>query len=113
LQERSSDTVRVFFPKLNRDQLICKLRRAAELASRVLNIKKVVLFGSWAKGNYTAFSDVDILVNYAGKKIKNDLSIISKVLRIPNIELFVYAEEEYVKLRSLENLIVKEAKNTG
>jgi predicted nucleotidyltransferase len=105
--------VKVFFPKLNRDKLIGKLRRAAELASSVLDIKKVILFGSWAKGNYTAFSDVDVLIIYGGKKIKDDYSLISKVFRIPNIELFVYTEDEYVKLKSLESSIVKEAEKHG
>ena len=46
-------------------------RNFAEEVKRVLPVEKAVLFGSWAKGYATEFSDVDIcffLANYAGKE---------------------------------------------
>jgi predicted nucleotidyltransferase len=113
MRKRSSSTVRVYFPELSRDELIVRLGRAAERLSKLLDLKKVVLFGSWARGKYTAFSDVDVLIVYGGRKVGDNYLVCSRIFRVPRIELFVYAEDEYVKLRSSGSSICREVERHG
>lgn len=64
----------------------------------------VVLFGSYAKGNYTAGSDVDLLVVCKGEKRDDAFSLVKKVLSIPRLEPHVYTEDEY---RQMEETLAK------
>ena len=67
--------------------------RLPELQQK-LPLLKVVLFGSYAKGNYTAGSEVDVLVVYRGSPRLDAYEIVWRTLRIPRLEPLVYAEEE-------------------
>ena len=55
-------TVRVFFPKFDRAELIRQLKERMTDLDQKLRLLRVVLFGSYAHGNYTVASDVDLLV---------------------------------------------------
>ena len=57
-------SVLIFFPKFDQAELIRRLwDRMADL-DEVLPLLQVTLFGSYARGNYTVASDVDLLVVY-------------------------------------------------
>jgi predicted nucleotidyltransferase len=45
-----------------------------------LPLSRVVLFGSFANGNYTVSSDVDLLVVYKGKAKHEAFSIVKKTM---------------------------------
>jgi predicted nucleotidyltransferase len=64
-----------------------------------LPLKKVILFGSYAKGNYTAASDVDLLVVYGGGERRDGYAVCKKTLKIPHLEPHVYSEREYVEMK--------------
>ncbi|RLI06938.1 hypothetical protein DRO32_04745 [Candidatus Bathyarchaeota archaeon] len=64
MPEGSSSTVRIFWPELNREELIKRIREGIKSVLNVLPITKVVLFGSYARARHTAASDVDLLVVY-------------------------------------------------
>ena len=70
-----------------------------ELLKKELPIILVALFGSYAKGNYTVASDVDLLVVYKGEEIKNAFAAVKKTVAIPRLEPHVYSESEYEELK--------------
>jgi predicted nucleotidyltransferase len=59
----------------------------------------VALFGSYAKGNYTVGSDIDLLVVYRGEARPDAYACVKKILDLPRLEPHVYAEAEYERLR--------------
>lgn len=63
-----------------------------------------MLFGSYAKGNYTVASNVDLLVVYQGPPREDAFAVVKKVLNIPGLEPHVYSEEEY---RQVEQRIAR------
>jgi len=67
---------------------------------RKLPVKKVVLFGSYAKGRHTPASDVDLLVIYSGERREDAYKLVRKTLKIRGLEPHVYSEEEYEAVRS-------------
>jgi hypothetical protein len=58
-----------------------------------------VLFGSYAKGNYTVASDVDILVVYKGEERTDAFVKVKKTLDIPLLQPHVYSEREHQALK--------------
>jgi predicted nucleotidyltransferase len=92
---RSSSSVKVFYPKFDTRQVIALVKKGIEPLSTLLPLKLVALFGSYARGNYTVASDVDLLVIYGGKSRPNAYNIVKKALQIPRLEPHVYSESEY------------------
>ena len=79
-----------------------------------LNIKKIILFGSYAKGNYTENSDIDVCV--IAENIENDylalLKIMPKVIESDvRIEPVVFSQSEYETPLSFG--LLKEVKKFG
>jgi len=66
-----------------------------------LPISLVVLFGSYARGNYTVASDVDLLIIYRGKARKDAFATVKKTLDIPLLEPHVHSEDEYERLNGV------------
>jgi len=101
MQKESSSSVRIFYPRFDREGLMQKLEEKLKDLARELPLSSVVLFGSYAQGNYTVASDVDVLVVYGGKKRKDAFSAVKKTLDIPLLEPHVYSEEEYEGLKEV------------
>lgn len=93
-------SVRVFFPKFDRAELIHRLMARLGDLKAVLPLRQVVLFGSWARGNFTVASDIDLLVVYQGPPREDVFALVKKTLDIPALEPHVYSEEEYRQLES-------------
>ena len=72
--------------------------KLGELRHR-LPVKLVVLFGSYAKGNYTVASDVDVLVVYSGDHREDAYAAAKRALALPRLEPHVYSEAEYEQAR--------------
>lgn len=66
MQKRSSSSVKVFYPEFNQSDLLQTLKERIEGLNKELPLIKVILFGSYAKGNFTVGSDVDLLIIYKG-----------------------------------------------
>lgn len=92
---RSSSSVRVFYPRLDRAELLRRLRAGVERLLAVLPLRRVVLFGSYAKGTYTVASDVDLLVVYGGDPRPDAYALVRQTLDIPRLEPHLYSETEY------------------
>jgi predicted nucleotidyltransferase len=82
-------------------------QRTAALQEK-LPLKRVVLFGSYAKGKQTVASDVDLLVIYAGKPREDAYVLVKRTLNIRRLEPHVYAEEEYEQVRMTVERMVRE-----
>lgn len=99
MQKRSSNTVRIFYPRFKLDELVAKLQAGIPALARHLDLRKVVLFGSYARGRQTVASDIDLLVVYAGEPPEDAYALIKQSLRIPGLEPHAYSQEEYEAMR--------------
>jgi predicted nucleotidyltransferase len=81
--------------------LIKRLKKKLKDLARELPVSLVVLFGSYARGNYTVASDVDLLVVYQGKEREDAFATVKKTFDISRIEPHVYSEDEYERLRNV------------
>lgn len=95
MRNESSSSVKVFSPKYTREQVIDILRNAIPQIAAHLPVQWAVLFGSYAKGNYTAFSDIDLLVVYSGEVRENAFAVVKKGVPLRGLEPHVLSEEEF------------------
>ncbi|MBI4329663.1 MAG: nucleotidyltransferase domain-containing protein [Chloroflexi bacterium] len=72
-------------------------------------VKILALFGSYARGNYTVASDVDVLLVYGGPPQDDAYARIRTVLNIPHIELHLYSEDEYQALKPTIDRMLKDS----
>ena len=89
----SSGSVKVFYPPTNRPELVGLLRQQLPALAEVLPLKRVVLFGSWAKDRATAFSDIDLLVVHAGRPREETYKLVRRCLQMRGLEQHVYEAE--------------------
>ncbi len=95
-------------------QIINSIKRFKESIKSGLNVKRVILFGSYARGNYTDNSDIDVCI--IAENISNNylamLQIAPKVIDIDvRIEPVVFSDKEFNE----SNLygLLKEIKDYG
>ena len=62
---------------------------------RLLPLTRAVLFGSYARGDHTAASDVDVLLVYAGEERPDAYALSKKILGVRRLEPHLYTEDEY------------------
>ena len=103
----SSSTVKVFYPKYNREDIIEMLQEALPRLQEKLSLKSVALFGSYATGNFTVASDIDLLVVYNGIERDDAYALCKKTFGIPHLEPHVYSEREYEEMKPTINRMIK------
>jgi len=108
MQKESSSSVRIFYPKYNKNSIIQKLKERIEYLNEKLPLTLVVLFGSYAKGNYSVSSDVDLMVIYKGEPKDEAYAIVKKTLSIPLLEPHVYSDGEYEILKETIDRMIKD-----
>lgn len=101
MPKESSSSVRIFYPQFDKEELIRNLNRGIKELARKLPLSLVVLFGSYARGNHTVASDIDVLVIYRGKERKDAFATVKKTLDVPLLQPHVHSEEEYTRLKEL------------
>jgi len=99
MRKKSSSSVRVFYPKLDRTRLVRILSQGLRELNPKLPLVRAVLFGSYAKGGYTVGSDVDLLIIYQGDPQPSAYATVKKILNVPRLEPHLYTEDEYRKLK--------------
>jgi len=107
MRRESFGSAKIFWPEVSREEVLRLLSEKIPELQKKLPLVKVILFGSYAKENYTAGSDVDVLVVYRGSPRPDAYEIVWKTLRIPRLEPHVYAEEEY---RALQETLARMTK---
>lgn len=95
MPNESSSSVKVFSPKYTQQQVLDTLQRAVPSLLTRLPVQWVVLFGSYARGNYTAFSDIDLLVVYSGETREGAFAVVKKGVPLRGLEPHVLTEEEF------------------
>lgn len=81
MPSRSFGSVKVFYPVYDRAQLIEWLRERLPARRVRLPVTRAVLFGSWAAGRATAFSDVHVLIVYADPLREDAYKLVREHLR--------------------------------
>lgn len=87
--------VRVTYPTLGRVEVMERLRKACISLERKLPISRMILFGSYAQGRYTAGSDIDVIVVYKGPERDDAYKMVVNEMGLPRVEPRVYTEEEF------------------
>jgi uncharacterized protein len=100
MRSKSFGSVRITFPEWTTEELVEQLRRGVESLASELPVKRAVLFGSWSTGRATAFSDVDVLVVYAGPPRDDAYRVVRRTIRTRGLEPHVYSEDEAAQLES-------------
>ncbi len=100
MPDRSSPSVRIFYPKWTKKQLIERLRERLPLLAGLLPLVRVVLFGSYATGRFTAASDIDLLVVYEGPPRDTAYALIRKTLDVAGLEPHVYTRDEAARMHA-------------
>ena len=90
--------MRVSFPEHDRDEVIAHLRERLPELEKELPLAKVVLFGSYVEGSYTAASDVDLLVVYRGAPRTDGYERVRKILDLRGLEPHVYTVQEAAEM---------------
>ena len=94
MQRKSSSSVQIFYPKYRREEIIKSLCEKVRILHRILPLKSALLFGSYAMGNFTVASDIDVLIVYRGQENKKAYSLAKKILDLPQLEPHVYSEPQ-------------------
>ena len=109
MQKKSSNTAKIKSFKLNYQETIKKLKEYAEKALQK-QAKTVILIGSLARGDYTAYSDADIIIisdNVPKRPIDRITEYIDPTLPI-DIQPIVYTTQEILKMAKQKRKIIKE-----
>ncbi|MCX5758484.1 MAG: nucleotidyltransferase domain-containing protein [Candidatus Hydrogenedentes bacterium] len=78
--------------------------------------KRIILFGSRARGNAAPESDVDLVVVYDGPRSKRDVQLeIRRLFAHPgfSMDLFVMTSEELEAARTTANTLAREVAEHG
>lgn len=83
-----------------------------------LPVERIVLFGSYARGDYHEGSDVDLLivVTHAGdifERSREALTALAGCAGTLDVEPHVYTAEEYRRLRNKGNPLITRAEREG
>lgn len=101
MREESYGSVRVFWPSHSRASLIAELRDGVRTLQRHLPVQRAVLFGSWAKGRATAFSDIDVLVVYEGTPRDDAFRLVSEAIPLRGLEAHLYSASQAAQLSDI------------
>ncbi len=96
-----------------------KLDYYIKTISKVIKIDKVILFGSFAKGNPHEYSDIDLAVvspdlDPQKPYFIHNIEVAEKAdLYDPDLQLFAFPREPFEKETGVEGSFIREIKKTG
>ena len=109
LREKLSGSVRIF--SVDYDALTKSLKETANrIRSNRPDVKRVLLFGSFAKGNYVPESDIDILIEVKDSPVpfleRRD-AFVDYFTGLPfDLNILVYTEKELKKMLEEKNAFI-------
>lgn len=83
------------YPTLNKDKVIERLRETLPRLKRKLRVSRIILYGSYAQGRYTAGSDIDVIVVYKGEEKSDAYKLVVEEIGLPRLEPKVYTKEQF------------------
>lgn len=115
MREKSSNTAKIKVFKLNYESILQKIREYAISLIEKRLAKSVILFGSLARGDYTPFSDIDLLIiieKSSKKPIERIRDYINPSLPL-DVEPRAYTEKEFIELAKKKRKLIREILNYG
>ncbi len=106
MQRKSSSSVQVFYPRFDKEMVIKHIENKMHELEKALPVCLVVLFGSYARGNYNVSSDIDLLVVYRGEEREDVYNKVKKIIGLSGLEPHVYTSKEYISMKeNIEKMI--------
>lgn len=99
--KKSSASVKVFYPRFSREQVLAHLRERLPALAEKLPLQRAVLFGSYAKGNFAVGSDIDLLVIYQGERNEAGYALCKKILDLPGLEPHLFTQAESLNQKQM------------
>ena len=91
------------------------VKRFINLIIKKFNLKKIIIFGSFARGDYHKGSDLDLII--VGEFKERFIDRIGKILELNNsdleIDVMVYTEEEFKKMIQERRPFIQQALEEG
>jgi predicted nucleotidyltransferase len=87
-------SVRVFYARWTREDLLLRLRQGVEALRREVPLEEAWLFGSWAQGLALPGSDVDLLLVYRGAPRPDLHRLVRRAFPGLPVEPHAYTEKE-------------------
>jgi len=91
------------------------VKRFINLIIKKFNLKKIIIFGSFARGDYHKGSDLDLII--VGKFKERFIDRIGKIIELNDsdleIDAMVYTEEEFQKMIQERRPFVEQALEEG
>lgn len=107
MAKKSTGSVQSFYPEFCRERVIQALSQGLDTLQEQLPCLLVVLLGSYARGKFTAASDVDLLVVYRGEENGQVYAMEKRVSNIPRLEPQVYKEDDCRKMKNTLNKMIR------
>jgi len=101
MRKPSSTSVRVIFPALSREEDIQRIRDGLPKLADQLPLRQVTLFGSYARGRFTAYSDIDLLVIYDDPPVPDAFQRVRRTIPLRALEPHVYTVSEAASVASV------------
>jgi len=108
MQKKLLNSVKIFYPRYSQREVIDRIKKSIPELKKLIEIKRVILFGSYAKGNFTAKSDIDILIIYSEYKNENLFKEIKKTINLYNLQPHLFTEKEYKKQKEIIDRMIKD-----
>ncbi|MBS7611274.1 nucleotidyltransferase domain-containing protein [Candidatus Bathyarchaeota archaeon] len=85
------------FPRFSREEIVKEIGRCVEENRERLGLCKVLLFGSYARGDYTVASDIDIFVVFDDEKSSENevYKTLMKGIKLPRVELHIMSRRRF------------------
>lgn len=93
-------SARVSYPKWTREEVLEALRSGIETLAGSFPVERAILFGSYARGEHTVASDIDLLVVYRGDGSGDAYGAIKRAIDLRGLEPHPVTVEEYTRRRS-------------
>lgn len=111
LQKKYYDGVEIL--SINKKELIKKLKKIVyKIKEEIKDVKDIILFGSYVKDSFLPSSDVDlvIILKESDKNfIERQDDFVDYFLELGvDVNIIVYTEKEWNKLKKGKNLFIKE-----
>ncbi len=91
------------------------VKRFINLIIKKFNLKKIIIFGSFARGDYHKGSDLDLII--VGEFKERFIERIGKIIELNNsdleIDAMVYTEEEFQKMIKERRPFIEQALEEG
>jgi len=114
MQKRSFNFAEIKLFKIDYSTIMNALKNYAKKALDK-KARAVILIGSLAKGNYTAFSDADIIIisDYVPKNLLDRIKMFLDPELPIEIQPLIYTTEEIIKMARNKRKIIKEILEYG